>query len=255
MTPRWLSRAVVCLGLVLAGIVVATAPARAYVRETTSNCPNGVQFSGPSVRVVLHVGNMGGSPSPAFAVAAAMIRVHNQFNPAGGTTARINQFTTDSSALTYGTWYGDTTPTIHVGFVSSLPDSHIQETSLGPKTNCAYTEAHIAVLDNNVFSWNYLTPQKTAGTTTTLTGTTRAGRRTSTRPTCTRCCTHSALPTLTLRVKAASSHHYGQSYTVPSLAGFTRGTTLHLIAEADGTTTGGTAVLAWMPLRSVVTVC
>jgi len=157
---RWVAAG---LGLVVVATLLSAAPAQAYVRTTTTACPGGIQFSGSSVRVVLHYGGIGGGLLEPLLAEAAMLRVHPQFNRAGGTTAEISSITTNPSALTYQTWYGDLIPTIHVGFVSSLPKGAIMSTDQGPRTNCLYNEAHIAILNNDVWSWDYATPKLDGG--------------------------------------------------------------------------------------------
>ena len=145
--------------LALLGSVLVATPAQAYVKRTTANCPNGIQFSGSSVTVKYHFGASLGLPGDPLHMAAAMGRVHNQFNLAGGTTAEISQYSNDATTLTYQSWYNDVVPTIHVGFVPSLTGNAIGETAIGPVVNCRYTEVHVAFLDNSAWSWKYDTPQ------------------------------------------------------------------------------------------------
>ena len=44
--------------------------------------------------------------------------VADQFNQMGGTSAGVGKVTTSRVPFTFGTWYRDASPTIHVGFGS-----------------------------------------------------------------------------------------------------------------------------------------
>jgi len=147
------------VGLAVVATIMVAAPAQAFHRATTTACPGGIQFSGGSVQVVLHIGGIGGALPPTSAFSAAVERGHAQFNDVRGTTATISGLTVDPSTLNTTTWYGDTTPTIHVGFVSSFADPNaIMGTNRGPQTSCTYNEARIRILDNNVWGWDYGSP-------------------------------------------------------------------------------------------------
>ncbi len=70
-------------------------------------------------RVVVHTGEYGGA-TPVDTVVAAITDVDNQIAAVGATTAAVTKTSTSTAAFSYGTSYGNTSPTIHVGFVNYI---------------------------------------------------------------------------------------------------------------------------------------
>src|SRR4051794_13760286 len=83
-------------------------------------CPS-VPATWPSApRVLIHTSEFlasGGTAAEQVLMTAAAINVMNQFNTMGATSARITSVATTAARFEYQKAYGDSVPTIHVGFV------------------------------------------------------------------------------------------------------------------------------------------
>jgi len=158
------TRLMVCAALVVAGIVATAAPASAY-NLTTLTGASGVQcspgkFSSGNVTVVLHLGESRAGTADQTAINDAVYWVNSEIGFVGGSTAYIGSMTTTYDPFTFGSWFGDTTPTIHVGFSSSLGEEIGGQTKRGPFTvsACTYNEAQIVLPDVVARTWDFGTP-------------------------------------------------------------------------------------------------
>jgi hypothetical protein len=151
-------------------------PAGAYTPKTPGACsqikfptslirpplvPLGLLINQTDVRVVLHVAELPGGVSNADLpqITDAIAAVNAQVNQAGATSITVQAVETTTEPFVYQTWFGDTKPTIHIGFVNALKDNRIADTSQPVDTSkCEYNEAHIAVLNLDVQSWTFGTP-------------------------------------------------------------------------------------------------
>lgn len=105
----------------------------------------------------------------------AIGQVVQQFNETGGTTAAVSRVETSSEPFKYQKWFGDTTPTIHVGFATgaqfaTYDDGNDNNDDNGERANaitsgspfrgsdCTYREIHIVVRDMASETWNFGTP-------------------------------------------------------------------------------------------------
>ena len=159
------------IGRVVAGVVALAAPvvvagstAEAFERMKTTSCTVGMEFETPDVELVVHVGELDGTASDEADMVAAIGDVVDQFNLTGGTPAEVATVTTTTDPFVFGTWFNETSPTIHVGFEPGLPNPS-GRTTYGPRVNpnngvdpCTYDEAHIAFKDMPTASWNFGTP-------------------------------------------------------------------------------------------------
>ena len=134
-------------------------PASGYTLSTTWGCSS-VSWSAPTVNVVVHTAEFGSDLDQLGAMLHAVSAVHHQVNVVGASSAHLTQ-TSTTAPFTYRSWYGDRTPTIHVGFVPSFADpDRVGETTRGPISDCRYTEAHIALLHPGMLSfWNFGVPR------------------------------------------------------------------------------------------------
>ena len=135
------------------------------VRDRYPSLPNAVGNHPVPAEVVVHTAGLDGTVWDGLTMLDAIYDVHNQSNEVGATAARVNGSLTNYSVSTepfeFGQWYGDTTPTIHVGFAPSFANEDAGGQTLhGDVTAglCTYHEAHIAMLDATSFDWDYGTP-------------------------------------------------------------------------------------------------
>ena len=118
----------------------------------------GAHFSGPP-RVVIHTAEMQGFDlAQTFQVLAAIVDIHEVVNAVAATSMEVTSTSLSTDPFTFKSWYGDTTPTIHVGFSSTLPapgqgDGHAVAGA------CDYDEAHIGLWNESNYSWAYFEPE------------------------------------------------------------------------------------------------
>jgi hypothetical protein len=154
--------AAVTAAITVAVIAATAAPAGAYNLTTLTGAKTGVQcspakFSSSSVKVVIHLGESKASSADQTAITDAITFVNSEIGNVGGSTAYVSSTTTTSDPFTFKNWFGDTTPTIHVGFDGTLADDIGGETAYGPFTpsTCTYNEAHIVLPDVVTQSWDF----------------------------------------------------------------------------------------------------
>lgn len=129
-------------------------------------------------RIVVHQAEFasgGGGLPDAVRMNNAIGQVVQQFNETGGTTAAVSRVETSSEPFKYQKWFGDTTPTIHVGFATgaqfaTYDDGNDNNDDNGERANaitsrspfrgsdCTYREIHIVVRDMASETWNFGTP-------------------------------------------------------------------------------------------------
>jgi hypothetical protein len=184
---RWWSGGVVA-GVAIAATVAIATPAQAWTAITATGCDQivfpvtSIDAAGAhtDVSVVVHTSEFyaGGASGLDFArMSLAINYVNAQFNQVGATAARIAglRYTSDPFTHQDGLWYGDTQPTIHVGFVTDLGNvgaagetRYGPSTLVGPGALCTINEASIAFLDTapstwqaetkNLTGWNFNSP-------------------------------------------------------------------------------------------------
>jgi hypothetical protein len=114
-------------------------------------------------RVVLHTGEYVGEASTDD-MATAVGDIDARIAAMGATSAKVTSLVRTTNAFHFQVAYGDTRPTIHVGFVDDLPEKEDQDGTTLASTKRAITdgpcETHIAVVETG-HSWNYGTPLST----------------------------------------------------------------------------------------------
>ena len=145
----------------LAAAVAAPTGASAYTLQTTANCTQ-LTWSAPP-QVVIHTGEFRGNFIELVQLVDAITDVNDQFNLAGATSARVINVPTVTDPFTFGTWYNDAVPTVHVGFTPTMSGNAIGAARIGPTpiATCDHDEAHIEFLDMDNQAWNLSTPQLT----------------------------------------------------------------------------------------------
>jgi len=158
-----LRTAIAATAAVTAVVTAATAaPAGAYNLTTLTAASTGKQcspakFSNASVKVVLHLGESQASTAVQDDITDAVTYINSEIGLVGGSQAYISSTTTTTDAFTFRNWFGDTTPTIHVGFDNSLGGDIGGETGYGPfvLSSCTYEEVQIALPDVLSRSWDF----------------------------------------------------------------------------------------------------
>jgi len=98
----------------------------------------------------------------------AINHVVDQFNQVGATSARVTSSESSADPFQFQAWYGDPTPTIHVGFtsdfaaVASADAAGVTDLERDGQ-NCHLAEAHILFPDLDDQAWNFNTPFVTDG--------------------------------------------------------------------------------------------
>jgi hypothetical protein len=91
----------------------------------------------------------------------------NRFNEIGATTAAVTKVTTSTDPFTWGTWAGDTTPTINVGFTDDIAGDTGTE-AFGGTRGAPRLDAHKCAIEQQIvfptrpdpvdMTWDFLTP-------------------------------------------------------------------------------------------------
>lgn len=94
-----------------------------------------------------------------LAVTDAMMDVHDVFNSLVGVDLDIS-LTTTTAPFTFGDAEGDTSPTLHVGFMvdEHYIDGGAAVVTPSPSSGCSYTEQHMVVRDPSLASWTWNEP-------------------------------------------------------------------------------------------------
>ena len=154
----WLGAAL-CAGLVVAAVGIAPVPAGAYSTLQVGNCQPITWRSPP--RILIHTTEWyaGNAGVDFMAMFGAVVSVAVDFNEIGATSAEIDYVNTTSAAFTFGTWYNDPTPTIHVGFTNDATVAPGAATA-APEVdaNCQFDETHIRLQDPATRSWHFGRP-------------------------------------------------------------------------------------------------
>jgi hypothetical protein len=155
---RWRTAVVAVTAAALA-LAAFPQPAQAYTLQTTANCASRT-WSGPP-EIVIHYGGFQGNFIELLQLIDAVQDVNDQFNLVGATTAEVTTITSLNDTFTFGSWFGNASPTIHLGFTSSMPNNAIGRALNGPApiATCEHDEAHIQFLDLDNWNWNLGTPQ------------------------------------------------------------------------------------------------
>jgi hypothetical protein len=155
---RWLGGAL-CAALGLTGAVIAAEPANAYEHLVVGNC-DPIRWTSPP-RIIWHTTEWqagGGGPFTGD-LYSALVSVADEFNHMGATSARVRYLDITSDPFTFGAWYQDPTPTIHLGFTNN---ANVAEgaTTAQPQVdaNCEYDEMHIRFQDVNTQAWRFGLP-------------------------------------------------------------------------------------------------
>jgi hypothetical protein len=153
----WLDGAL-CVALSLAVTVITPAPASAYEHLVVGKCDE-IRFSAPP-RIIVHMtewyaGNNGVS---SIDMLGAIISVADDFDSVGATTADITALELTHDAFTFGRWYNDPVPTIHVGFISDPTLAPSSTTARPEVTGCQYDETHIRFQDAATLAWHFGQP-------------------------------------------------------------------------------------------------
>jgi hypothetical protein len=141
-------------------IILLSSSANAFTPRTKNGCTPITWATQP--KVVLHTAEFAG---PDFfenlinlaQLTDAMNDVHEQFNLAGGTAAQVTAFELSTDPFVYQNWFGDPTPTIHVGFTSS-PTANPGSTNWNVDAACNIVEAHIQFQNLTAFGWTFSHP-------------------------------------------------------------------------------------------------
>jgi hypothetical protein len=118
---RWNLGAIGLCVLVLCSLCAAWSSAHAYTARTFAGCTPIRWATQP--RVMVHINEFAG---PDFfqniinllQLTDAIQEVHGRFNLMGGTGAWVSGFETSTDPFVFKSWFGDATPTIHVGFTN-----------------------------------------------------------------------------------------------------------------------------------------
>lgn len=157
---RWTLGAIGLRVLVLCLTCAAWSPAHAYTPRTFAGCTPITWATQP--RVVLHISEFAG---PDFLqniinllqITNAIQQVHGRFNLMGGTGAWVSGFETSTDPFVFKSWFGDATPTIHVGFTNDT-SAAVGGTYWDVDANCNIVEAHIQFRDPYVYGWTFSDP-------------------------------------------------------------------------------------------------
>jgi hypothetical protein len=152
-----------CAAVVLAAAIAAPRQAGAWTPATSDSCPEQqVLTGGGEVTVVVHVSASQShlDPDRTDRMVEAVEQVNDEFNQIDATSARVVSTEVTEDPFTFGTWYEDPDPTIHIGFVPEIEadENAIAGVQRGPRTSCEYDEAHMAILDADVQEWHFGTP-------------------------------------------------------------------------------------------------
>jgi hypothetical protein len=150
----------VAAGSALAAAVALAAPASAYqlqdATDTSGNvlCTPKKFASGAAARVIVHTAESQATTSQINAVVDAIEDVSATIGKVGGSTANVTSVTTSTTPFTFQNFYGDTTPTIHIGFAGNRPASELGNTTYGTTntSSCTYNESQIVLRDFNSVS-------------------------------------------------------------------------------------------------------
>lgn len=158
-------------GAALIAALAIAGPAAGYqVQDATKNgavlCTPMKFSSASTVRVIVHTAESKATTAQINEVVDAIEAVSDTIGAGGGSTAKVTSVTTSTTPFTYQTFYGDTTPTVHVGFAGNRPAAELGNTAYGTvkTTPCTYNEAQIVLRDFNSTStsggtfWNSGTP-------------------------------------------------------------------------------------------------
>ncbi len=147
-----------CLAAAGACLAVAS-PAKAWdpASPDASCTAGGKAFSGPPA-VVVHTAEIDGfGLAEFFQMLQAISDIHDVVGDVADTSLAITSSSFSSDPFTYQTWYGDTTPTIHVGFSSSAPFP--ARASRNTSAACTYDEAHIEISNQSIYPWSLGEPE------------------------------------------------------------------------------------------------
>ena len=141
-------------------LVASAGSAHAYTPRSLSGCTPITWATQP--KVVVHVSEFAGPDLfqnliNLARLTDAMIDVHEQFNLVGATTAEVTTFEVSTDPFVYGIWFGDATPTIHVGFTSNV-NAAPGVTTWDLDGACNIIEAHIQFKDPYVYGWTFSDP-------------------------------------------------------------------------------------------------
>jgi hypothetical protein len=172
-----------CVGVCTVAVTVAAAvllvpePVQAYHPFTSALCTELGWEGGGTPRIVLHVAEFladGRTGIEQDQLIDAIVAVNVQFDQVGGTTADIGTILVSADPFTYTVPYGDTTPTLHIGFMDD-PTYRAEAGPVGAVTvfsddqgedpvdadsdrECYYTEAHMRFNLPSTTDWNFGTP-------------------------------------------------------------------------------------------------
>lgn len=141
-------------------VVASSSPAYAYTPRAFGGCLPITWAVQP--KVVVHISEFAGPDlfeniANLLRLTQAMLDVHEQFNLAGATAAQVTAFESSTEPFVFQAWFGDATPTIHVGFTSD-PTAAVGSTYWDVDPLCNIVEAHIQFRDPYVYGWTFSDP-------------------------------------------------------------------------------------------------
>lgn len=134
------------------------------------NCVNNAWKTPP--RIVIHVSEfLSGEglfgPEEKSYMVDDVQDTANRFNEIGATTAAVAKVTTSNEPFAFGTWAGDTTPTINVGFTDDITRD-AGENAGGATRGAPRLDAHKCAIEQQIvfptrsdpigMTWDFLTP-------------------------------------------------------------------------------------------------